>query len=84
MNSLGWEKCLAEIDSLADELAANATKFGWSVTLKAAVQATLSGALVWLNPFSPWRSIIRESCRRTKAAIDGQKENSNGSGSESV
>ena len=84
MNSLGWEKCLAEIDSLADELAANATKFGWSVTLWAAAQATLSGALVWMNPFRPWHSIIRESCRRTKAAIDGKKENSDGSRRESV
>ena len=84
MNSLGWEKCLSEIDSLADELAANATKFGWSVTLWAGVQATLSGALVWMNPFRPWHSILRESCRRTKAVIDGQKENSDGSRRESV
>ena len=76
MNAKGWEKCLAEIDSLADELRANADKFDWSVTIFAALRATMTGALRWLNPFDPWRSIIKEACRLTKEAIDGQEENS--------
>jgi hypothetical protein len=76
MNAKGWEKCLAEIDSLADELRGNAEKFDWSVTVFAAIRATMTGALRWLNPFDPWRSIITEACRLTKGAIDGQEENS--------
>ena len=76
MNAKGWEKCLDEIDSLADELRGNAEKFNWSVTVFAALRATMTGALRWLNPFDPWRSIIKQACRLTKEAIDGQEENS--------
>jgi len=76
MNAKGWEKCLDEIDSLANELRANAEQFSWGVTMWAALQATMSGALRWLNPFDPWRSIIKQACRLTKGAIDGQEENS--------
>jgi hypothetical protein len=76
MNAKGWEKCLDEIDSLANELRANAEQFDWSVTIFAAIRATMTGALRWLNPFDPWQSMIKEACRLTKGAIDGQEENS--------
>jgi hypothetical protein len=76
MNAKGWEACLDSIDSLADELRANAEQFDWSVTVFAAIRATMTGALRWLNPFDPWRSIIKQACRLTKEAIDGQEENS--------
>jgi len=74
MNRLGWSKCLDEIDRLANDLEANAKQFSWNVTLSAAVRAAATGAILWLNPFDPWRSIIREACKRTKADCDGKEE----------
>lgn len=74
MNALGWSKCLDQIDRLANDLEANAKQFNWSVTLAASVRAVATGAILWLNPFDPWRSIIREACKRTKDDCDGEKE----------
>lgn len=81
MNRLGWSKCLDEIDRLANDLEANAKHFNWNVTLAASVRAVATGAILWLNPFDPWRSIIREACKRTKADCDGQEETSKPGGS---
>jgi hypothetical protein len=80
MNAKGWQECLASIDSLANELKANAKQFSWGVTMWAALQATMSGALRWLNPLDPWRSIIREACRLTKEACDEQAKEQQGNG----
>jgi hypothetical protein len=80
MNAKGWQECLASIDSLANELKANAEQFSWGVTMWAALQATMSGALRWLNPLDPWRSIIREACRLTKEACDEQAKEQQGNG----
>lgn len=81
MNALGWSKCLDQIDRLAIALEANAKQFAWNVTLAASVRAVATGAILWLNPFDPWRSIIREACKRTKADCDGQEETSKPGGS---
>jgi hypothetical protein len=66
MNRLGWAKCLEEIDRLAGRLKNNAKEFAWDVTIVAAIRAVATGAMSWLDPFDPWRSLIREACRRAK------------------
>lgn len=66
MNALGWRGCLERVDELEAELASNASEFSWGVTIAAATQAVLTGALVWLHPLQPWRSLITEACKRSK------------------
>jgi hypothetical protein len=70
MNALGWRKCLDITDDLEQALAENASQFGWGVTIAAATQAVLTGALAWLHPLQPWRSLIVEGCRRAKESSE--------------
>ncbi|MFN7323304.1 MAG: hypothetical protein ACK5SM_00985 [Sphingomonadales bacterium] len=70
MNALGWRKCLDITDDLEQALAENASQFGWGVTIAAATQAVLTGALAWLHPLQPWRSLIVEGCRRAREAAE--------------
>jgi hypothetical protein len=70
MNQLGWERCLELIDELEVALADNAKEFSWSVTIASATRAVLTGALAWLHPLQPWRSLIVEGCRRAREAVE--------------
>lgn len=66
MNQLGWQSCLEQIDQLAEQLETNAREFNWLTTIGAAIRAARTGAMAWLNPLDPWRSLIREACKRTQ------------------
>lgn len=70
MNALGWQKCLAISDELEAELKSNASLYGWTVTIAAAAQAVATGALVWLHPFDPWKSLVAEGCRRARESVE--------------
>ena len=70
MNALGWEKCLAVVDQLEASLESNAKEFGWGVTIAAATRAVVTGALAWLHPLQPWRSLIVEGCRRARESSE--------------
>ncbi len=66
MNAAGWRICLEQIEPLAEKLEANAKEYNWMVTVGAVLRAARTGAIVWLNPLDPWRSLIREACKRTQ------------------